>query len=124
MILVQDPIFNEPGVESHRGTPSGDQSDVAANKIIREGAIKHAMIDHLKNPKPAFDSAIRLHFGHRRPAILRCIDRWVAEAISGEWNEGRTTGQAADEAHAGRLRELRAELVLLLDKARLGAEAA
>jgi hypothetical protein len=30
MILVPDPIFNEPGVESRRGQPSGDAADVAA----------------------------------------------------------------------------------------------
>eukprot|EP01052_Picozoa_sp_SAG31_P005046 SAG31_NODE_216_length_20053_cov_9.223815_15_plen_119_part_00 len=116
MILVPDPIFNEPGVEKNRGTKSGDSSDVTANKKIREGTIKHAMIDHMRNQKPFFGDAVLLHFKHRRAAILRCVDRWIEEAMSGKWNEGRTEGQPKDEEHAKRLRGLKEDLVKELDK--------
>ena len=52
LILVDDPMFNEPGFDGIRGTTEGDLKSREHNEEIRLYTVRHAMIAHLKKPRP------------------------------------------------------------------------
>ena len=51
LILVDDPMFNEPGFDGIRGTAEGDMKSREHNEEIRLYTVRHAMIAHLKKPR-------------------------------------------------------------------------
>ena len=51
LILVDDPMFNEPGFDGIRGTAEGDMKSREHNEEIRLHTVRHAMIAHLKKPR-------------------------------------------------------------------------
>lgn len=59
MIFVDDTYFNEPGFESTRNTPSGKAAALAYNKGTARGTLKHAVLQALRKPTPAFADIIR-----------------------------------------------------------------
>ena len=73
LILVDDPMFNEPGFDGLRGTPEGRKKSAAHNEEIRLHTVRHAMIDHLKKPRSGVAEVVRQHF--RRGGGPSC-DRW------------------------------------------------
>jgi len=79
LILVPDPFFNEPGYERNRGTPEGDRQNRQYNETIREGTVRHAMVDILAKPPDAFASTIRTHFRLRKAQILEQVRGWAAD---------------------------------------------
>ncbi|CAM9420362.1 unnamed protein product [Chrysoparadoxa australica] len=80
LILVPEPYFNEPGYERQLGTPEGDMHNRAYNARIREGSLRWAVLDMIKNPPPVFRDAIRTHFYLRRSYLRAQISSWVEEA--------------------------------------------
>jgi hypothetical protein len=77
-------------------------------QVIREATVGRAMVDHLLRTPPAFADVIHTHFRLRGPAILRTIDRWVAEA--------REAGDGPGERHANRLAGLKQQFAAALAK--------
>ena len=80
LILVDDPMFNEPGFDGLRGTPEGRKKSAAHNEEIRLHTVRHAMIDHLKKPRSGVAEVVRQHFRLRRWSIMRQVVRWCEEA--------------------------------------------
>jgi len=79
IIMIQEPFFNEPGYERNRGTPEGDRQNRQYNETIREGTVRHAMVDILAKPPDAFASTIRTHFRLRKAQILEQVRGWAAD---------------------------------------------
>ena len=97
LILVPDPYFNEPGYERERNTPAGDRQSRMYNEAIREGTIKHAMIDQLRKPSAELKEAMQTHFRLRKDAILKETHGWRDDPLN-------------STAHATKLRALCTEL--------------
>ena len=76
LILVPDPYFNEPGYERTRGTPTGDKQSRMYNEALREGTIKHAMLDQLKKPPAELRDAVLTHFRLRKTVLLAQCQAW------------------------------------------------
>jgi len=80
LIFVPKPYFNEPGYEKQMNTPEGDKQNTAYNQNIREGTVKWAMIDKLKNPTHGYEEVIKSHFYLRQSAIIKEVELWLQEA--------------------------------------------
>ena len=101
--------FNEPGYERQRGTPEGDRlvryADNGGYEKLREGTLKWAMIDQLKNLPEGFEEAVKSHFRLKRKYIGQLVDGRLAAAIATD---------STDSGHATRLTKLWEELQALL----------
>jgi len=82
LILVPDPYFNEPGYERDIGTSHGRTASRNYNTNIREGCVRFAMIDQLRNPPRGFEDIIRNHFRLRKKAILNEFKKWTDDSNS------------------------------------------
>lgn len=80
LILVDDPMYNEPGFDGIRGTPAGDAKSAAHNEEIRLYTVRHAMIAHLKHPRPGVGETTRAHFRLQRHRVMRQVLTWCEEA--------------------------------------------
>ena len=79
LILVDDPMFNEPGFDGLRGTPEGARKSAAYNEEIRLNTVRYAMIEHLRKPRAGVGRTIEAHFFHRRHATMRTVKAWCEE---------------------------------------------
>lgn len=79
MILVEQPIYNEPGTEG-QGTAEGDRRSSEYNAPIREATMKFAILDVLMHPPHGLEDVVRTHFRLNKVSVLRVCDGWVAEA--------------------------------------------
>ena len=50
MILIPDPMYNEPGYEGMRDTQEGEARSREYNARLRLMTIRHAMLGQLRNP--------------------------------------------------------------------------
>ena len=82
MVFVDDPYFNEPGYESSRSTPCGQQKALAYNQHIRLETARHAILAALQRPDPAFKEALQLHFSLKQQAMKAMLELWLKEAGS------------------------------------------
>jgi ubiquitin-protein ligase len=78
-VMNPQPYFNEPGY--NEGSERHVEAAKKFNNGIRLETMRWAMIDHLKNPHPAFADAIKFHFRKRRSEILEQCQLWVSEAL-------------------------------------------
>ncbi len=106
LILVPEPMYNEPGYESTYNTDQGRAQSFAYSLERQVATVGRAMIDHLLKPPRGFESVVKLHFKLRREAILAHIDKWISMTRQ----KGRYSGEVA------KLEEHRAKLVELIDK--------
>jgi ubiquitin-protein ligase len=83
-ILIDTPIFNEPGHESDIGTSNGDNKNKKYNQYIRYYNMCHSMVDMIKknDSYPEFKEVIMKHFLLKKDYILTVCKKWVDEAIS------------------------------------------
>lgn len=79
MILVEQPIFNEPGTPG-QGTPEGDRSSDRYNAPLRESTMKFAMLAMLRQPPHGFAEVVRRHFRINAGLVVATCQRWIAEA--------------------------------------------
>ena len=113
LILVEAPMYNEPGHDGLRGTPEGARSSAAYDRALRLQTVRHAMLEPLRRaaasgggPRAgAFGEVVRAHFAWHREGLRRQLVTWLAEAASGE-----------DEELAGRMAADAAEMCAELDK--------
>ena len=80
LILVDDPMFNEPGFDGIRGTTEGDLKSREHNEEIRLYTVRHAMIAHLKKPRPGVGTVLTEHFRLRKWTVMREVLSWCVEA--------------------------------------------
>ncbi|XP_071101148.1 uncharacterized protein [Haliotis cracherodii] len=92
LILIPDPMFNEPGYEGMKGKAEGDRQSTAYNWKIRLNTLRHAVLGQLRNPPPGLEKVIRQHFAVQKDCVLRQCRDWLAEC--------------QDEDQAKRLRQL------------------
>jgi len=80
-ILVENPIFNEPGFQQYYKTERGDKETKTYNDAIRLYTIKFAMLDLLtnKNSYPEFRNVINAHFKLKKNKIIDTITKWGEE---------------------------------------------
>jgi len=98
MILIPDPMFNEPGYETIRGTEEGNVRSRQYNADIQIHTVRHAMLEQLRNPPAGFEDIIRVHFAIQRDAVLRQCSSWLRDAVSSEHE--RRLRKAIDELRA------------------------
>ncbi len=85
LILVPDPLFNEPAYDHLRGTPQGDTNSKACNKIIRLHTVSAAIESHLSailgdaNSYVEFESVMIKHFLEKRSIIQKELWTWVRD---------------------------------------------
>ena len=82
MILVPQPVFNEPGYESMMGTPQGAQLSKAYNDTVRRGTVQYALVDafHDRHVTRGFEGVVRAHFARQRERLIRTAQQWLSEA--------------------------------------------
>ena len=80
LILVDDPMFNEPGFDGIRGTTEGDMKSREHNEEIRLYTVRHAMIAHLKKPRAGVEKVLTEHFRLRKWTVMREVLSWCKEA--------------------------------------------
>lgn len=79
LILVDDPMYNEPGFDGIRGTAEGDAKSREHNEEIRLYTVRHAMIAHLKHPRGGVDTVLRTHFRLQRHRVMRQVLQWCED---------------------------------------------
>lgn len=81
---VEFPYFNEPGVESTKGTHRAETmkrtSENGGFERLRIATIRFAMAEQLRSGSKVFEKTIRQHFSLRREQILWTLYLWLAEA--------------------------------------------
>lgn len=82
MILIPDPMFNEPGYEAIKGSPEGNARSKKYDADIQVYTIRYAMLEQLRNPPKGFEDLIPVHFALQREVILKQCSRWLRDAIS------------------------------------------
>lgn len=63
-----------------QGTPEGNRRSEQYNAVVREGAIRYAMLDMLMHPPAGFEDIVRTHFRLNRSAVLKQCRQWQAAA--------------------------------------------
>jgi len=81
-ILIDTPVFNEPGHESDIGSKSGDKKNSNYNQYIRYYTMCHSMVDMITyvDKYPEFKDVIVKHFKLKKEYILKTCKQWVDEA--------------------------------------------
>lgn len=70
LILVDQPYFNEPGLQYYIGDPSQAAASLEYNRTVQYHTITLAMLTHLQHPSPPFAEVIKLHFQYTQSRIL------------------------------------------------------
>lgn len=91
--MSEEVYFNEPGFEGEAGTPEGEKKNEGYMNIVRYGNVKWAMLGHIKNPPPGFETVIKRHFYMKRASILKTTKEWL-DRIDG--NEASYAGLISD----------------------------
>lgn len=76
LIMVPDPYFNEPGMESQRGMEAQSQQ---YNATVRYHCIRLAMYDMIAHPPFAFSKICRTHFVLKKNEIKLQLQAWARE---------------------------------------------
>ena len=92
LILVPDPCFNEPGYEAQRGTPQGDALCEQYNSQIRAATLKHAILEQMLRPPPAFADVVRMHFAEKRAALRKQMNEWARLAADSDFGGHKSYG--------------------------------
>lgn len=97
IVMSEEVYFNEPGFEGEAGTPEGERKNEGYMNIVRYGNVKWAMLGHIKNPPPGFETVIKRHFYLKRANILKTTKEWL-DRIEG--NEASYAGLISDHNNA------------------------
>jgi baculoviral IAP repeat-containing protein 6 len=98
LILVEQPYFNEPGLEKEMNTSKGVINSDNYNKNIHPNTIMLGMINMIKNPPQGFEQVVNTHFIMKKEEIIK---------TTLEWEENATTNKEI-------IAEYRKELIQLL----------
>lgn len=76
LIMVEEPIYNEPGYERSRM----DTESQVYNTAIRFHTLDSAIIPHLMTPSQEFNAVIRKHISSKKDAILKQMEKCLKDA--------------------------------------------
>lgn len=79
IIMVEEPIYNEPGVGG-QGTPDGDRKSKLYNDVVVRGTVRFAMLEMLRKPVAGFEEMIPKYFKAVQPALVKELKKWIAGA--------------------------------------------
>lgn len=105
MVLVEDPYFNEPNVETMRHQAEGKAASKKRNATLQLDTVRWAMTDVLRASRPGFEDVIRAHFRALRGRIMQQCAQWVEDAA--------VLGELHQRQMLLAVKELRAELQAL-----------
>lgn len=79
LIMVEEPYFNEPSYETHRGTEVGQRQSQMYSARIQLGTLQYAVLAMLRDPPAEFEDVVENHFRlvHRR--LLVQAEQWSQE---------------------------------------------
>ena len=103
-ILIETPVFNEPGYETYIGKPIGDDMNMSYNQNIRLYTMRHAMNDLLENidtTYECFKDVIINHFIQKKDYIKTIVNEWCKDSTNKTTNvrvPNKTTNQMYDGA--------------------------
>lgn len=82
-ILIDQPLYNEPGHESSQNSTSGQKSSKTYNNYVRYYTMCHAMHDLIKyvDKYPEFKEVMIKHFSLKKDYILKTCKTWVDESF-------------------------------------------
>lgn len=80
LVLVEEPYFNEPGYERSRGTEYGDVQNNNYTRTQRSNTLRHAIIEQMRTPSPAFAKVIEAHFFLKSDEVMDTCTKWEAAA--------------------------------------------
>jgi hypothetical protein len=80
MVLVEDPYFNEPNVETMRHQTEGMAASKKRNAGLQLDTIRWAMTDVLRHSRPGFEALIKAHFRVLRGRIMKQCLQWMGDA--------------------------------------------
>jgi ubiquitin-protein ligase len=100
LILIENPYFNEPGLEREINTANGTQRSNTYNEERQPHTINLAMIDMIKNPPNGFEEIVKNHFRMKKDEIINRTLIWEHTASK----------------HKPLIQSNRNELIKLLDK--------
>lgn len=72
LILVEEPYYNEPSYQYKKNDAASNQY----NCNVRLGAVKHGMIDLLKDKQSPFADAIEAHFRLKKEEVREQVTAW------------------------------------------------
>ncbi|KAJ3035186.1 hypothetical protein HDV00_004255 [Rhizophlyctis rosea] len=87
LILIEQPIVNEPGYETFAGTNEGKRKSKLYNEEIRLNTLRHAVVGQLRSPPAGCEAFIRQHFECVAGPVMKTALRWRDESEPG--NRGR-----------------------------------
>ena len=61
IILIPEPLYNEPGYEGMRGTAEGDRRSRETNSELALYTIRHAMCDAIRQPPEGFQEVVQVY---------------------------------------------------------------
>ena len=109
-ILVDMPVFNEPGHEKNIGNSKGDSQNFKYNQYIRYYNMCHAMIDIVENVDKykEFKDVILNHFKLKKEYILKISKKWCEESkdLNGSLQHNVTNNKEMFENKIKKLEEV------------------
>jgi len=83
-ILIDTPVFNEPGWNKYNGTELGNKMNKEYNQFIRYYNICHSMIDMINHVDDyvEFKDVIINHFKLKKEYIIKQCNKWVNESYN------------------------------------------
>ena len=108
MILIDHPVFNEPGYEKQIGSTSGDNMSKSYNQNIRYYTMCHNVYDMLNKPDayPEFKEAILKHFRLKKNYILETYKKWVDSVLPQSNNITSSISKSMLETKYGEIKAL------------------
>lgn len=106
LILIPNPLQNEPGYESFSATPEGISKSKSYNSTIAFSNIRSAILGNLVNAPAGFQDLVKKHVAMVGPWIVKQAEKWKEEWVEGESDSQKWKNLIAELTEAVlRLRE-------------------
>ncbi|XP_066289548.1 uncharacterized protein [Branchiostoma lanceolatum] len=79
LILISDPMYNEPGYDGMKGTTETEEQSAKYNNKLQVDTVRWAMLHQIKQPPVGFEDVIRRHFFLQKEAVLQQCCRWLRD---------------------------------------------
>ncbi|XP_019628918.1 PREDICTED: uncharacterized protein LOC109473492 [Branchiostoma belcheri] len=79
LILISDPMYNEPGYDGMKGTAETEEQSAKYNNKLQVDTVRWAMLHQIRQPPVGFEDVIRRHFFLQKEAVLQQCCRWLRD---------------------------------------------
>ncbi|KAJ3189719.1 hypothetical protein HDU85_000003 [Gaertneriomyces sp. JEL0708] len=93
MIMIADPLQNEPGYEDFYASESGKAKSKDYDQGIRLATLRFAVLGNLRTPPFGCHAAIRSHFRVVRSRLLQTVKEWISETPSEDRSKFESAGR-------------------------------